>query len=58
VPPPPPAPPREPDSAVQQARIDQQRRARAAQGYSSTIATGPLGLSASANTGFKSLLGQ
>jgi hypothetical protein len=58
VPPPPPAPAREPDAAVQQARTDQQRRARAAQGYSSTIATGPMGLSSPASTGFKSLLGQ
>jgi hypothetical protein len=56
--PPMPEPARDPDVNVQQARLDQQRRARAAQGYSSTIASGPLGDTSAVNTGRKSLLGQ
>ncbi len=57
--PPPPAPPPTPvDDAVSRARLDQQRRARAAQGYSSTIAGSPLGDISLARTGRKTLLGE
>ena len=55
---PPPAPPTEVDEGVQAARDDQKRRARASQGYSSTITTGPMGDTSAANTGAKQLLGQ
>lgn len=58
MPPPPPQPATDPDPNIQRARLDQQRRARAAQGYSSTIVTGPLGDSSQPNSGSKNLLGQ
>lgn len=56
-PPPPPEPPKEVDEAVSRARSDERRRARAAAGYSSTIASGDLG-GAPAMTAGKTLLGQ
>ena len=57
--PPPPAPPPTPvDDAASRARLDQQRRARAAQGYSSTIASSPLGDTSLVRTGRKTLLGE
>lgn len=57
-PPPPPAPPaKDADPNVLQARTDQQRRARASQGYGSTIATSPMGDTSSASTAGKVLLG-
>jgi hypothetical protein len=58
VPAPPPLPATDPDPNIRQARLDQQRRARAAQGYSSTIATGPMGDGSQPASGRKDLLGQ
>jgi len=56
--PPAPAPaPQLPDQAVQRAGIDQRARAIAAAGPGSTILTGPLGLTQSAPTTNKTLLG-
>lgn len=56
--PPPAPPPTDVDTSVQQARDDQKKRARAAQGYSSTITTGPMGDQSVASTGQKQLTGQ
>ena len=61
-PPPPPEPPKAVDEAVSKARTDERRRARAAQGYSSTVLTSQGGVGgvdgAVASTSGKSLLGQ
>lgn len=59
LPPPPPPAPTEVDPGVQQARSQARRRAAAMQGYASTIAGSPLGITAPANTtaGGKVLLG-
>ncbi|MEY4678475.1 MAG: hypothetical protein RLZZ276_124 [Pseudomonadota bacterium] len=57
-PPPPPEPPKEVDEAVSRARSDERRRARAAQGYSSTIASAGDLAGGPAMTAGKTLLGQ
>ncbi|MCW5739659.1 MAG: hypothetical protein KIT67_05770 [Alphaproteobacteria bacterium] len=59
VPAPPPDPPTDVDPGVQQARASAKRKAIGAQGYSSTILTGPGGdTSRASTTGGKVLLGQ
>jgi hypothetical protein len=58
VPPPPPDPPTDVDPGVKNARDQARRKARAAQGYSSTVLTGPMGdLSTASTTSGKALLG-
>ena len=58
VPPPPSDPPTDVDPGVKSARDQVRRKARAAQGYGSTILTGPLGdLSQASTTSGKALLG-
>jgi hypothetical protein len=59
VPPPPPDPPTDVDPGVKNARDQARRKARAAQGYSSTVLTpGPMGdLSPASTTSGKALLG-
>jgi hypothetical protein len=58
VPPPPPDPPTDVDPGVKSARDQAKRKARAAQGYSSTVLTGPMGdLSPASTTSGKALLG-
>lgn len=51
-------PPKRVDEGVQQARRDNKRKAAAAAGYSSTIATGPMGATGAPVTAMKTLLGQ
>ena len=58
VPPPPPDPPTDVDPGVKNARDQAKRKARAAQGYSSTVLTGPMGdQSTASTTSGKALLG-
>lgn len=58
VPPPPPEPPSQVDPGVKAARDQARRKARGAQGYSSTVLTGPLGdPSQASTTSGKALLG-
>jgi hypothetical protein len=58
VPPPLPDPPTDVDPGVKAARDQARRKARAAQGYASTVLTGPLGdLSPAVTTSGKALLG-
>lgn len=55
----PPDPPTEVDQGVKDARASARRKAMGAAGYSSTILTGAMGDTSSANTtGGKALLGQ
>lgn len=51
-------PPKPADSEVQQARERSRRKSLAARGRSSTILTGPQGVTSQANTQRKTLLGQ
>ena len=58
IPPPLPDPPTDADPGVKAARDQARRKARGAQGYSSTVLTGPMGdLSAASTTSGKALLG-
>lgn len=58
VPPPPPEPPTDIDPGVKAAREQARRKALGAQGYASTVLTGPMGdLSAASTTSGKALLG-
>lgn len=58
VPPPPPDPPTDVDPGVKSARDQARRKARAAQGYGSTVLAGPMGdLSQANTTSGKALLG-
>jgi hypothetical protein len=58
VPPPPPEPPTAVDPGVKAAREQARRKAQGAQGYTSTVLTGPMGdLSAASTTSGKALLG-
>jgi hypothetical protein len=57
-PPPPPEPPKMVDEAVVKARTDERKRAALAAGSAGTIKTSPQGLTDTANTAGKTLLGQ
>ena len=58
VPPPPPDPPSAIDPGVKAAREQARRKVRGAQGYSSTVLTGPMGdTTAATTTSGKALLG-
>lgn len=58
IPAPPPDPPSDVDPGVKAARDQTKRKVRGAQGYASTILTGPMGdLSQATTTGGKALLG-
>lgn len=56
-PPPPPEPPKKTDEAVQQARSDEQKRARLRAGTGGAVKTGPLGTTSQASTTQRTLLG-
>jgi hypothetical protein len=58
VPPPPPDPPTDVDPGVKAAREQTRRKVRGAQGYASTVLTGPMGdPSTASTTSGKALLG-